>query len=439
MSSENQHHRQTERTFVVSAGRPHEPNSPVNPPVDFTSTYTYRPSVDQPQVYAREGIPSFRPLEELIAGLEAGTRSSLAGAGSSADGSRAANDGGAASDSDVRAGAPQSPEIPPALLFSSGLSAISAVLNLLPLGSHVILPTHSYMGFFTMAQQMADKGMITLHRVDIAETDQVRATLDEVASLARGQEAEVLLWIESPTNPMLEVADLPALTAEARRHGILTAVDNTFATPLRQRPLEHGADIVVHSVTKFLSGHSDVIMGAAVTSDPELHRRLHAHRNLHGTIPGPMEVFLALRGARTLAIRLDAAEKNAGDLARRLEALTSEATLPLRSVSYPGLPSHPQHARASAQLGGFGAIVTLDTGSRQAADAVLENLRLWTPATSLGGVESLAERRRRHPGEPETVPEGLIRLSVGIEDAEDLFDDLLGALRTAADILRENG
>lgn len=411
---------QTERTFVVSAGRPHEPNSPVNPPVDFTSTYTYRPSVEQPQVYAREGIPSFGPLEELIAGLEGGTRSAYFGSGM------------------VAKDQEQPVEVQPALLFSSGLSAISAVLNLLPLGSHVILPKHSYMGFFAMAQQMAEKDMITLHRVDIAETEQVRTTLQDVSTLAQAQEAEVLLWIESPTNPMLEVADLPALTAEARRRGILTAVDNTFATPLRQRPLKHGTDIVVHSVTKFLSGHSDVIMGAAVTSDAELHRRLHAHRNLHGTIPGPMEVFLALRGVRTLAIRLDAAEKNAGQLAHRLEALAAEGTVPLRSVSYPGLSSHPQHERASAQLGGYGAIITIDTGSRQDADAVLENLRLWTPATSLGGVESLAERRRRHPGEPETVPEGLIRLSVGIEDAGDLFDDLLGALRTAAEILREN-
>lgn len=428
MSSENQHHRQTERTFVVSAGRPHEPNSPVNPPVDFTSTYTYRPSVEQPQVYAREGIPSFGPLEELIAGLEVGTRSTPVGGASATEGRQQPNE-----DEEQPTG------VPPALLFSSGLSAISAVLNLLPLGSHVILPKHSYMGFFSMAQQMADKGMITLHQVDIAETAQVRTTLRDVSALARGQDTEVLLWIESPTNPMLEIADLPALTAQARRCGILTAVDNTFATPLRQRPLEHGADIVVHSVTKFLSGHSDVIMGAAVTTDPELHRRLHAHRSLHGTIPGPMEVFLALRGTRTLAIRLDAAEENAGHLAQRLEALAAEGTLPLRTVSYPGLPSHPQHERASAQLGGFGAIVTLDTGSRQAADAVLENLRLWTPATSLGGVESLAERRRRHLAEPESVPEGLIRLSVGIEDAEDLFDDLLGALRTAADILRENG
>lgn len=406
---------------MVSAGRPHEPNAPVNPPVDFTSTYTYRPSVEQPQVYAREGIPSFRPLEELIAGLEGGTRSAYCGSGM------------------VAKDQERPVEVQPALLFSSGLSAVSAVLNLLPLGSHVIMPRHAYMGFHTMAQQMAEKGMFTLHRVDIADTDQVRTTLQDVSTLSRAQDTEVLLWIESPTNPMLEVADLPALTAEARRRGVLTAVDNTFATPLRQRPLKHGADIVVHSVTKFLSGHSDVIMGAAVTGDPELHRRLHAHRNLHGTIPGPMEVFLALRGVRTLAVRLDAAERNAGQLAARLEALAAEGTLPLRSVSYPGLASHPQHGRATAQLGGYGAIITVDTGSREAADAVLEHLQVWTPATSLGGVESLAERRRRHPGEPTSVPEGLIRLSVGIEDAGDLFDDLLDALRSAAEILRENG
>lgn len=411
---------QSEKTFVVASGRPHEPNAPVNPPVDFTSTYVYRPSVEQPQVYAREGIPSFGPLEELIAGLEAGTRSAYYGSGM------------------VAKEQERPVDVQPALLFSSGLSAVSAVLNLLPMGSHVVLPRHAYMGFYAMAQQMADKGMFTLHQVEIADTEQVRTTLQDVSTLARAQDTEVLLWIESPTNPMLEIADLAALIAEAHRRGVMTAVDNTFATPLRQRPLRHGADIVVHSVTKFLSGHSDVIMGAAVTRDPRLYQRLHAHRDLHGALPGPMEVFLALRGVRTLAIRLDAAEKNAAVLALRLEELAAEGSLPLRSVCYPGLASHPQHERATSQLGGYGAIVTIDTGSREAADAVLESLRIWTPATSLGGVESLAERRRRHPSEPETVPEGLIRLSVGIEDAGDLFDDLLGALRSAAEILREN-
>lgn len=358
--------------------------------MDFTSTYIYRPSVEYPQVYAREGIPSFAPLEALLGELEGSEQ--------------------------------------PGLLFSSGLSAISAVVNTLPLGAHLIIPNHAYMGFYSMALQMADKGLFTLHRVDIANTEQVVAAVRRAATGAQQAGTEALLWIESPTNPMLEVADLPALIAVAREHGVRSAVDNTFATPLRQNPLKQGADVVVHSVTKFIAGHSDVIMGAAITPEPGLRAALHGHRNLHGTIPGPMEVFLALRGVRTLGVRLDEAERNAGYLAERLVKLIAEDDVALSSVSYPGLPSHPQHERAQQQLGGFGAIITLDTGSQAAADAVLEKLQVWTPATSLGGVESLAERRRRHPGEPQSVPEGLIRLSVGIEAAEDLFDDLRQAL-----------
>jgi cystathionine gamma-synthase len=382
-----------QRTRVVAAGRPHEPNSPVNHPVDFTSTYSYRPSVQYSQAYAREGIPSFEPLEQLLAELEGGTHG---------------------------------------LLFSSGQSAISAMISQLPLGGHLIIPQHAYMGFSSMATQMAEKGMFALHRVDIAETDQVLATVRQVSAEAESAGTSALLWIESPTNPMLEVADVPVLLAEAKRLGVRTAVDNTFATPLRQNPLQYGADVVIHSVTKFLSGHSDVIMGAAVTSDEELYATLHGHRSLHGTIPGPMEVFLALRGVRTLAVRLDAAERNAGYLASRLSELVSDDSIPLTGVSYPGLPDHPQFERAASQLSGFGAIITMVTPNQTTADAVLEHMKVWTPATSLGGVESLAERRRRHPGEPPTVPEGLIRLSVGIEDPEDLYADLLGALRGAA-------
>lgn len=394
-------------------------------PVDFTSTYSYRPGVPAAMDYAREGMPSWEPLEELLAQLEAGTRSSY----------RAQGFVTTAEDHPV--------QVLPGLLFSSGMAAISAVVHLLAPGSHLVMPRHSYMGFSALAQQMADQGVLTLHRVDIADTEQVTTTLHDVSTLASAQDAQVMLWIESPTNPMLEVADLPALLAAAKKRGVLTAVDNTFATPLRQRPLKHGADVVVHSVTKFLSGHSDLIMGAAITGDSEIHRRLHTHRTLHGAIPGPMEVYLALRGVRTLAVRLDASESNAGELARRLDELSRQAGLPLRKVNYPGLPAHPQHERAAAQLGGFGAILTIEvdadqpgaTGTRteaEVADAVLSALELWTPATSLGGVESLAERRRRHPGEPASVPDGLIRLSVGIEDVEDLFADLLNALRTAA-------
>lgn len=385
--------RQNQRTRVVAAGRSHQPNSPVNPPVDFTSTYRYQPGVEQSLEYAREGIPSFTPLEDLLAELEGGTG---------------------------------------ALVFSSGLAAASAVVNLLPLGAHLVIPDHAYMGFAAMAQQMADKGLLTLHRSSSADTDQMITTLRTAAAAAEAAGTETMLWIESPTNPMLEVADVPTLLAEANRLGATTAVDNTFATPLRQNPLAHGADVVVHSVTKFIAGHSDVVMGATITSDDEIHARLRGHRTMQGSVPGPLEVFLALRGARTLAVRLDAAERNAAVLAEQLEELSHDADVPLTEVTYPGLSSHAYHLRAKEQLRGFGAILTIDTGSAAAADAVLEKVQLWTPATSLGGVESLAERRRRHAIEPASVPEGLIRLSVGIEDAGDLYDDLVDALRRSS-------
>lgn len=381
-----------QRTRVVSAGRSHEPGSPVNPSVDFTSTYRYRPGAEQTVAYAREGIPSFEPLEQLLAELESGTHG---------------------------------------LVFSSGLSAISAVVHQLPVGAHLVLPDHTYMGFAAMAQQMADKGLLRLHRGSVADTEQMIATVGAAAAAAEAEGSAAMLWIESPTNPMLEVADVPALIQAASKLGVTTAVDNTFATPLRQNPLTHGADVVVHSVTKFISGHSDVLMGAAITADPQLHQQLLNHRTMHGTVPGPMEVFLALRGARTLAVRLDAAEHNAGYLAAKVEALIDDDT-PVRRVTYPGLASHPQHQRAARLLGGFGAILTVDTGSEQVADAVVQELKLWTPATSLGGVESLAERRRRHVTEPESVPAGLIRLSVGIEDPEDLYLDLAAALDSAS-------
>lgn len=412
------------RSYLVAGGRgEHHPGAAVNSPVDFTSTFRYEPGVEpapeQPH-YGRESVPSWQPLEQMLAQLEAGTRTSHSGEGL------------------VTRAHEEPAEVLPGLLFSSGMAAISAVIHLMAPGGHLILPRHSYMGFATMTDRLAASGRVVIHRVDIAETEQVTATIDDVATLAQAQEAQVMLWIESPTNPMLEVADMPALIAAARRRNVLTAVDNTFATPLRQQPLRHGADVVVHSVTKFLAGHSDLIMGAAITPRADLHAALLEHRTLHGAIPGPMEAYLALRGLRTLAVRLEAAERNAAELAQRLAGIIGTSGLPVRAVTYPGLSSHPHYERAAEQLSGFGAIVTIEVSpvgeltEAQTADAVLSALQLWTPATSLGGVESLVERRRRHPGEPETVPEGLIRLSVGIEDVEDLWADLVSGLRTAA-------
>jgi cystathionine gamma-synthase len=226
---------------------------------------------------------------------------------------------------------------------------------------------------------------------------------------------------------MMAVADLGALCVGARALGVPVVVDNTFATPLLQRPLEHGADVVVHSVTKFLAGHSDLVMGATVTGDPDRMESLRRRRSLHGAVPGPLEAFLALRGVRTLAVRLDRAQANAAELAPRLAAHPA-----VSRVRYPGLIDHPGHELASRQMDGFGAMLSFEVhGGAPAADALCGAVRLCVHATSLGGVETLLERRQRWEGE-EAVPAGLVRVSVGIEDVEDLWSDLESALGVAA-------
>ena len=219
-----------------------------------------------------------------------------------------------------------------------------------------------------------------------------------------------MLWVESPTNPRLDVADLPALSAAGHEQGALVVVDNTFATPLLQRPLEVGADLVVHSGTKLLAGHSDVQMGLVCGRDEDLHRRLDEHRRLHGAIPGPMEAWLALRGLRTLALRVERAQQNAQVLVERLRACPAVGL-----VRYPG----------------SGTIVSVELAAgRPAADRLAAAVRLWTHATSLGGIESTLERRRRWPSESTAVDDSLVRLSVGVEDVEDLWADLSTALAT---------
>lgn len=377
-------------TLLVSAARP-EPaeNAPVNTPVTLTSTFHGSTTDEVPgqRVYARMSNPTFDGPEQLLAELE--------GVGDA--------------------------EATPALLFGSGMAAITAVLHLVPVGGHVVVPHHAYQGLGSLLDQLAEAGRLSTTRVDLRDLDEVRAVFQQRRD---NGSAVDLLWLESPTNPMLEVADLPALTALAHEYGALCAVDNTFATPLLQQPLRLGADVVVHSVTKYLSGHSDLIMGAVVVDDVELRARLASHRTLFGGIPSAMDVFLALRGIRTLALRLGRAMDNAAELARRLEARGNDP------VRYPGLASHEGHELAARTLqGGFGAVLTLDLGSAARADAVVHALRLWTPATSLGGVESLVERRRRFSSESVTVPEGMLRLSVGIEHVEDLWADLDQALR----------
>lgn len=275
----------------------------------------------------------------------------------------------------------------------------------------------SYNTMLATAHQLAASGRFALTSVDIADTAAVVAALPG---------ADWLL-LESPTNPLMQVADLATLGAAAAAHGVRVGVDNTFATPLLQNPLDFGATVVMHSGTKYLSGHSDVVLGALVTRDQELLGRIEAYRASQGAILGPVEAWLALRGIRTLAVRLERQQTTAGVLAERLTTHRAVAR-----VRYPGLAGDPGHDLAARQMRGFGAMLSIETvGGADVADALVRGVRLWVPATSLGGVESLLERRRRIGSEPATVPEELVRLSVGLEDADDLWDDLDQALTAA--------
>ena len=345
-------------TRAVAAGRePRIPGGQVGSPLVLTSTF----HADGSDVYARESNPTWSAFEEALGALEGGQ----------------------------------------ATAFASGLAAADAVLSLVPVGGVVVAPESAYGGVVASLRERSASGALRVRFVDIVDSEAVITAC----------EGADLLWLESPTNPLLAVADLPRLAGEARARGLLSACDNTFATPLLQRPLEVGVDIVVHSVTKYLAGHSDIVLGACVTEDPALTERLRRHRTLRGAIPGPLETWLALRGMRTLALRVERAGQTAQELAARLVEHPA-----VDRVRYPG----------------FGAMISIEVrGGVDGAERVCAATGLWVHSTSLGAVESQLERRRRIPVEPEVVPEDLIRLSVGIEDVEDLWRDLSQALDTA--------
>ncbi|WP_425956543.1 trans-sulfuration enzyme family protein [Xylanimonas sp. McL0601] len=385
-------------TVAVTFGRPPRvQGGPVNPPLVLSSTYVSQGVPGPELLYTRSGTETWAPFEEALGRLEGAVH--------------------------------------PAVVFGSGMAAVAAALSLVPDGGVLVVPRHAYQVSLGYADDLAKKHGVEVRRVDIADTDQVVAALEPAGSSRRpaakrgdswGEGGADVALLESPTNPMLEVADLPALLAAARERGVRTVVDNTFATPLGQNPLALGADVVLHSVTKYLAGHSDVVLGACVTNDPSLDAELRAYRTLHGSIAGPFEVWLALRGLRTLHLRVERAQANAAVLATRLAEHPAVA-----EVRHPSLPSDPGHARAARQMRGFGAIIGMrPVGGTAAADAVVAALRLWVPATSLGGVESSLERRRRFTTESPTVPEDLLRMSVGVEDVEDLWADLDQALRS---------
>jgi cystathionine gamma-synthase len=302
------------------------------------------------------------------------------------------------------------------IAFASGMAGIAAIFDQLPAGAVVALPDDCYQGVAGLVDAGQRRGRWTAHRVAVADTTRW-VDLCSVADL---------IWLESPSNPLLIVGDIDVICAAPRKGGAILAVDNTFATPINQRPLTLGADVAVQSVTKFVGGHSDLLGGVVSVRDTRLLAALRQSRELTGATPGTLEAFLAVRGARTLALRLERAQHNAMTLAERLSRDTN-VTL----TRYPGLALHPTHEAARRQLTNFGTIISFDVrGNASTADAVCDGLQLIQHATSLGAVESTMERRAGVPGQ-QHLPPTLLRLSVGIEAVEDLWADLDRALRNA--------
>ncbi len=366
MSSEGLH----PESWLVAAGRPSQIGAPLNVPLVPASTFLLGDRFE----YSRDdGTPTWEALEEIIGGLEGGR----------------------------------------AVAFASGMAAVAAVFDQLPANAIVVIPDDCYQGVAGLADAGQRAGRWSVERV--AGDDTARW----IAACASAD----LIWLESPSNPLLTVSDVSAICAAPRKAGAILAVDNTFATPLNQRPLDHGATVSIQSATKFIGGHSDLLAGVATTQNEVLYQALRKRRELAGATPGTLETFLAVRGARTMALRLERAQSNAAALVARL---TSQPNV--QRVRYPGLPSHPTYANACRNLKGFGTIISFDVdGGAAAADAVCRNVRLIRHATSLGAVESTIERRAKVPGQ-EHLPPSLLRLSVGVEHHEDLWADLHAAL-----------
>lgn len=341
-------------TVAVTAGRPSAPGSPLNEPLVLASNFR-----DGGEYTRTHGTSTWAALEDAIGVLEGGR----------------------------------------AVSFASGMAAAAAIVYALA-PRVVVIPTTSYLGVRALLNEYVAQGHLQIRPVDIADTD-------AVAAAAVGAD---VVWAETPTNPTLDVADLPAIAAASAAAGAQLVVDSTFATPLRQQPLALGATVVLHSATKFIGGHSDLLLGLCITADDATYDRLVHARTFQGATPGSLEAFLALRGLRTLAVRLDRAEANARVLVDRLRAHPG-----VDEVRYPGT----------------GAMVSLIVqGGAAPADLVCAEVRIAVPATSLGGVETTIERRQKYAGDAH-VPPGLLRMSVGIEDVDDLWTDLSDAISRA--------
>ena len=365
-------------SWLVSAGRAPEPGAPLNVPLVPASTFV----IGKGREYSRgDGTPTWEALEEVVGGLESGK----------------------------------------SLAFASGMAAIAAVFDQLGSDAVIVMPDDCYQGVAGLAEAGAKRHHWKVHRV----------AQDDTASWVRLCGDADLIWLESPSNPLLTVADLEAICSAPRKPGAILAVDNTFATPLNQRPLDFGATVSLQSATKFIGGHSDLLAGIATTRDDAFWHALKKSRELTGATPGALEAFLAVRGARTLALRLRQAQRTAMILSEQLEKHPH-----VTRVRYPGLSSHPTHAVAKRLLKGFGTIISFDVaGDAEAADKVCQNVQLIRHATSLGAVESTMERRAAIPGQ-EHLPPSLLRLSVGIEDVDDLWNDLDKAVHDAKSTTR---
>lgn len=374
-------------TRVIHAGQSPDPSTgAIMTPVYTTSTYVQAsPGDHQGYEYSRTHNPTRKAWEACIADLEDGTAG---------------------------------------FAFASGMAAIDTILHLLEPGDHVLAVDDLYGGSWRLFERVRRRSSgLSFSFVDMADLDAVRAAV---------QPNTRMIWVETPTNPMLKLVDIAAVAGVARDAGARLVVDNTFATPLLQQPLNLGADLVVHSVTKYLNGHSDMVGGAVVVRDAALAEQMAFLQNSAGGIQGPFDAFLVMRGVKTLALRMRAHCESAGRIAEWLSARPE-----VSNVIYPGLPDHPQHALAARQMRGFGGMVSFDIGGDLArARRFLENTRLFALAESLGGVESLVNHPAimTHGSIPKDrrealgITDTLIRLSVGVEDPDDLIEDLQSAL-----------
>ena len=373
-------------TDAIHAGQEPEPRTgAVVPPIYQTSTYEQE-GLGRPRLgyeYARTRNPTRTALETNLATLEGGQH---------------------------------------AFAFASGLAAVGTVLQLLQAGDHIVCTDNVYGGTYRLADKVWRRFGLEFTFVDTSKLERVERAIGPRTRL---------LFVETPTNPILTLSDLAALSRLAHARGLWLLVDNTFMTPFFQRPLQLGADIVVHSTTKYLNGHSDMVGGVVVVNDSDLAERLKFLQNAAGAVPGPFDCWLVLRGVKTLALRMMQHDRNARELARVLVGHPKVLT-----VYYPGLATHPQHALACTQASGFGGMISLDLGALASARQFMEGLRLFLLAESLGGVESLVchPASMTHASVPAAdrerlgIRDGLVRLSVGIEDVEDLVHDVEQAL-----------